>query len=114
MSSKILVIRFSSLGDVILASAPVLNLKIGFPDSSIYFLTKETFGSLARRIPGVDKVLTISKSPSIIELIRLISEWDKEEFDIIIDLQGNFRSFFVPFKAFIPVIVIFIVSFHRA
>lgn len=95
MTSKILVIRFSSLGDVILASAPVLNLKIGFPGSKLIFLTKKRFSSVAARIPGVDRVVTISESPGIREIFCLIKSLELEDIDTIIDLQGNFRSFLV-------------------
>ncbi len=95
MKSKILVIRFSSLGDVILASAPVLNLKIGFPESTIVFLTKEKFAPIVRRFGGVDEVLTINDSPKLTEIFKLIRELDTQELDIIVDLQGNFRSYLV-------------------
>ena len=95
MKSKILVIRFSSLGDVILASAPVLNLKIGCPDSTIVFLTKEKFAPIVRRFGGVDEVLTIENSPRLMDILNLIRGIDSREFDIIVDLQGNFRSFLV-------------------
>jgi len=95
MTSKILVIRFSSLGDIILATATVLNLKIAYPESSIYFLTKKRFAAIAARIPGVEKVIEINESPKISELIRLIRKLEKEEIEIIVDLQGNFRSFLI-------------------
>ena len=95
MKSKILVIRFSSLGDVILASAPVLNLKIGYPDSTIVFLTKEKFAPIVRRFGSVDEVLTIKDSPRLADIFNLIKGIDCQEFDIIVDLQGNFRSFLV-------------------
>jgi heptosyltransferase-2 len=95
MTPKILVIRFSSLGDVILASSPVLNLNIGFPNGHITFLTKSRFESLVQRIPGVSTVVTISDSPTVTELYRLIRRLENEDFDIIVDLQGNFRSYLV-------------------
>jgi len=95
MNHEILVIRFSSLGDVILASAPVLNLKIAFSQSRIAFLTKDRHASIAARIQGVDSVLTLSNSPGMSDIFKLIAELEKQDFDIIVDLQGNFRSFLV-------------------
>lgn len=95
MKYKILVIRFSSLGDVILASAPILNLKIGFPESHICFLTKEKYAPIAKRMYGIDKILTVSDSPGLKELIDLVAGMENQEYDIIIDLQGNFRSYLV-------------------
>jgi len=95
MKCKILVMRFSSLGDVVLASAPVLNLKVGYPESEIFFLTKERHAPLGRCLPGVDRVLTIGNSPGPSEIFKIIRRIESEEFDIIVDLQGNFRSFLV-------------------
>jgi len=95
MNSKILVIRFSSLGDVTLASAPVLSLKIGFPKSRIHFLTRESYVSIARLMPGVDEVVSMSESPSVRELLGIIKRLDSQEYDIILDLQGNFRSYLI-------------------
>lgn len=95
MNLNILAVRFSSMGDVILASAPVLNLKIGLPESRITFLTKERHASIARRVNGVDTVMTLSNSPNIADIFKLIAELEKLDFDIIVDLQGNFRSFLV-------------------
>ncbi len=95
MKSKILVIRFSSLGDVVLSSASVLNLKIGYPESSIFFLTKERHAPIAHRMIGVNQVVTVSDTPGLIEIIKLVARIESEEFDIIVDLQGNFRSFLV-------------------
>jgi len=95
MIAKILVIRFSSLGDVVLASAPVLNLKIGYPESKILFLTKDRHAPIAQRMVGLDQVLAVSDSPGLTEILKLMARIESEEFDIIIDLQGNFRSFLV-------------------
>src|SRR3990172_3333266 len=95
MKSKILVIRFSSLGDVILASAPVLNLKIGYPDATIVFLTKEKFAPIVRRFSGVDDVLTIKNFSGQADIFKLIKGIDSQEFDLIVDLQGNFRSYLI-------------------
>ncbi len=95
MKSKILIIRFSSLGDIILASAPVLSLKIGCPDAEIVFLTKEKFAQIVRRFSGVDEVLIITNSPGIPDIFRVIREIETRQFDLIVDLQGNFRSYLI-------------------
>ncbi len=95
MKFKILVIRFSSLGDVILASAPVLNLKIAYPESTIFFLTKEKFAPIVGRFSAIDEVLTISNSPGIEDVFKAVKQIESQEYDLIVDLQGNFRSYLI-------------------
>ncbi len=91
---KILVIRFSSLGDVILTSPTVLNLKIAFPDSNITFLTKERFSEVVQRFPGVDRVVTIANNATGRQLLRVLFELENSRFDTIVDLHGSLRSWF--------------------
>lgn len=92
MSRKILVIRFSSLGDVILTSATVLNLKINFPGSHIVYLTKERYRSLVKCFDGVDEIVTLPEPAGAIDFFKLLLKLDAYDFDTIIDLHGNFRS----------------------
>ncbi|MEW5994015.1 MAG: HAD-IIIA family hydrolase [Candidatus Zixiibacteriota bacterium] len=92
---KILVIRFSSLGDVILSSAAVLNLKISFPDSHITFLTKERYRPIAASFDGVDEIAAFSDNGGTHELIRLILDLDDAGYDALVDLHGSPRSWWV-------------------
>ncbi len=93
MKDKILVIRFSSLGDIILTSSLLVNLKINFPQSEIVFLTKEKFRKASELLPYVDKLVTIPDKVSIASYYRILIKLDHENIDKIIDLHGNFRSF---------------------
>lgn len=92
MHPKILVIRFGSLGDIILTSAAILNLKIAYPFSRISLLTKSKHASIAEKIPGVDEIIATGNSPRIGEFLNLLFELEKKNFDIIVDLQSNARS----------------------
>lgn len=95
MVSNILIIRLGSLGDVILTSPVILNLKIAYPGSRIVFLTKERFADAARLIPGIDELRTLPESISARELYRLMLNLDNERFDIVLDLHGNLRSWLI-------------------
>jgi len=95
MAHNILVIRLGSLGDVILTSSAVLNLKIAYPGCRVVFLTKDRFADIARLIPGIDELRTIPERIGARELYRLMLELDEGNFDLIVDLHGNFRSWFV-------------------
>lgn len=92
MPHRILVIRFSSLGDLILTSAAVLNLRISFPQSRIFFLTKDKLRPVVEMMSGVDEVVTIPDKMSAKRYTGLLRELNKIGFDIIVDLHGNPRS----------------------
>jgi D,D-heptose 1,7-bisphosphate phosphatase len=92
MKSNILAIRFSSLGDVILTSATVLNLKISFPESRLTFLTRERYHSTVSLFDGVDEIITLPENAAHLDYIKLLLKLDSCNFDTIVDLHGNFRS----------------------
>lgn len=83
---KILVIRFSSIGDIVLTS-PVLRCLKKQTGAEIHFLTKEIYSGIVSSNPNLDKVITIRKKVS--EVADLLS---KENYDFIVDLHHNLRS----------------------
>jgi D,D-heptose 1,7-bisphosphate phosphatase len=92
MAERILVVRFGSLGDVVLTSPTLLNLKLAHPAGRVTVFTKDQFAGLAGRFDGVDEVRTIPARTSATDLYRAALRLDKENFDLIVDLHGNFRS----------------------
>ncbi len=87
-SNKILVIRLSSLGDILLTYPLISILRRQYPNSDIHFVVKEQFVDAIKYNPFVSKILTYSKN----SLKELKSTIKKNKYDIIIDLQNNFRS----------------------
>jgi heptosyltransferase-2 len=90
---KILVVRFSSLGDIVLDA-----LKARFPESEIHYLTKIQYGDLFRADPRISSLIEFDphgKHKGISGLLRLVSELRSQDFDVLIDLHSNLRSFFV-------------------
>lgn len=85
---KILVIRLSSLGDVLLTTPVLRALKTKFPHSSMHFLVKSQFADAVRYNPNLTDVLEFDSNHTDI-LLKKISE---EKFDFVVDLQNNFRS----------------------
>ena len=88
--SKILVIRLSSLGDVILTSPAVALLKRSFPAAGISYLVKEQFAPIAGLFPGVDEVVTLESLGR--GALELRSRLRKMGFDLVVDLHSNLRS----------------------
>jgi ADP-heptose:LPS heptosyltransferase len=91
--TKLLVIRFSSIGDIVLTSPVVRALKQQMDNVEIHFLTKKAYEPLVMYNPNIDRVITIEKS--IGEVLSLLKE---EDYDRIIDLHKNFRSMGVKLK----------------
>ncbi len=83
---KFLVIRFSSIGDIVLASPVLRCLKKRVITSEVHFLTKLSFKAVTEANPYVDKFFYYDNN--IDEIIGLL----KEEYDYVIDLHNNFRS----------------------
>lgn len=84
---KFLVIRFSSIGDIVLASPVLRCLKKQITTSEVHFLTKASFKIVTASNPYVDKFFYYDNNLG--ELIRRLKQ---EDYDYVIDLQSNFRS----------------------
>jgi len=84
---KILVVRFSSIGDIVLTTPIVRCLKKDMPNAEIHYLTKNQFRGLVESNPNIDKVHTIAKDTK--EIIKALKS---ENFDYIIDLHNNLRT----------------------
>ncbi|MFH2035892.1 MAG: HAD-IIIA family hydrolase [Candidatus Zixiibacteriota bacterium] len=95
MVNKILVIRLGVIGDLILTSPAILNLKISFPRAKISLLTRNRFSSLARRLIGVDEIFDFPNKATLRDLYLMGEFLDNQNFDMIIDLHGNIRSQFL-------------------
>lgn len=95
---KILVIRFSSLGDIILTT-PVLDaLKENYRDSEICFLNKQKYQGLFEADLRINSVIYFQpgeKDKGVAGLFRLIKRLNHEKFDMVVDLHSNLRSFFI-------------------
>ncbi len=84
---KVLIIRFSSIGDIVLTS-PVVRCIHQQWGAEVHFLTKNKFSSIIGNNPFIKKVYTIQKKVS--EVLALLKA---EKYELIIDLHNNIRSF---------------------
>lgn len=84
---KFLVIRFSSIGDIVLTSPVVRCLKKGVPGVIIHFLVKPQFKTVIINNPYIDKIHLLQE-----DWDRMIEELKAEKFDEIIDLHHNLRT----------------------
>jgi ADP-heptose:LPS heptosyltransferase len=87
---KILVIRFSSIGDIVLTSPVIRCLKQQLPEVEVHVLTKESNRQLFDSNPYINKVYSFSEKRSLSEVTALLK---KEKYDFVVDLHKNLRSF---------------------
>ena len=84
---KILVIRFSSIGDIVLASPVFRCIKKQLPTSDLHFVTKHAFKMVTASNPYIDKFFYYTG-----DITHLIDQLKIEQYDFVIDLHNNFRS----------------------
>lgn len=85
---RILIIRFSSLGDTIL-SFPLINaLKKEYPESEIHYLTKAAYKSIVELNPLISKIIVFDGQ----QLSELKSAAKNGGYDLVLDIHKNFRS----------------------
>ncbi len=94
---KFLIIRFSSIGDIVLTTPVVRGLKQQVEGAEVHYLTKPQFASLLTDNPYIDKVHTLSKN-----INDTVKDIVKEDFDYIIDLHHNLRTSLIKRK--LPVV----------
>jgi heptosyltransferase-2 len=88
LPSKILFIRLSSLGDIVLTAPVVAAARARYPEARIDFCTKSEYVQLVRQIPGLDRIIEVQKEVMNEARGAIASN----EYDTIIDLQNNLRS----------------------
>ncbi len=85
--AKFLIIRFSSIGDIVLTTPVIRCLRKKFPDATIHYLTKRAFKGIVENNPYLDKIHLLEG-----DLEDVIIELKGENFDYIIDLHHNLRT----------------------
>ena len=93
---KILVVRFSSIGDIVLTTPVVRMLKKQL-NAQVHYITKSSYVSLLKNNPYIDSVYQIENS-----ITEIISDLKKEKYDYVIDLHSNLRTQVLKFRLGVP------------
>ncbi len=102
-NKRMLIIRFSSIGDIVLTTPVIRGLNRHFPELKIDYLIKEQFRDLIAHHPGVDRVKTIPHDLPFRELIQLRQQIQSSgEYDYLLDLHDNLRSRILTFRSRVP------------
>lgn len=84
---KILVIRLSSIGDVLLTTPVIRCLKEQVKDAEVHVLTKPSYISMLNNNPNVNQVIVYGEDSK-----RMMTQLTTEGYDVVIDLHKNIRS----------------------
>jgi len=84
---KILLLRFSSIGDIVLTTPVIRTVKTQVDNAEVHFATKAAFKSILESNPYIDRAHYLGES-----LGDLIRDLRKEKFDFVIDLHNNLRT----------------------
>lgn len=85
--TKILILRFSSIGDIVLTSPVIRCIKQQITGCEVHFFTKKKFDSVIANNPYIDKLYLLENN-----LSEILKELKKENYDYIIDLHHNIRT----------------------
>lgn len=85
---KILIIRFSSIGDIVLTTPVIRCIKKQLKGAEVHYITKKQFSSILEDNPYISKVYCIEKNVS-----EVSKELKNENYDFVVDLHHNLRSF---------------------
>ncbi|GAB4328224.1 MAG: glycosyltransferase family 9 protein [Flammeovirgaceae bacterium] len=84
---KILILRFSSIGDIVLTTPVIRTLHTQLPDAEIHYATKEQYFSILEANPYIHKIHLLKTNTT-----EFIKSLKSEKFDYIIDLHHNLRT----------------------
>ena len=84
---KILLIRFSSIGDIVITSPVIRAVRNKYPTAEIDFLTKKQFAHLVEHSTYLNQIVTLNNNEG-----ETISELKANQYDLVIDLHKNLRT----------------------
>jgi heptosyltransferase-2 len=84
---KILIIRFSSIGDIVWTTPIIRCVKQQVPDCELHFATKSSYAEMLTANPYIDKLFLLGNN-----LSELTQQLAQEKYDYVIDLHKNLRT----------------------
>ena len=95
---KICIVKLSAMGDIIHAMVVLQFIKNKFPKATIDWIVEESFKGVLENNPYIDKILPVNLKSikknklEIINQIKLVNNYGKNNYDIVIDAQGLIKS----------------------
>jgi len=92
---KVLIIRFSSIGDLTQALSIPSLIHQHTPNAEIQFVTRQDLSGLLENNPHIQKIWKLDRKQGLGGLWKMIQELKKENFTHIYDAHNNLRSFLI-------------------
>ena len=92
MNQKILIIRFSSFGDVTQCLSVAALLKKKFPQAEVHWVTREDLSELLENNPSIDRIWKLNRKTGLKGLFELSLELFQQKFTHVYDAHNNLRS----------------------
>jgi lipopolysaccharide heptosyltransferase II len=90
--TKTLIVRLSSVGDIVLSSLLIRALRSRFPQCQIEYLVKEEYADLIRYNPRISRAILFPSHGSLADLRRLRQNIEESGYDLLIDIHDSLRS----------------------
>jgi len=94
---KFLVIRFSSIGDIVLTTSLLKSIKTTYKNVEIHYLTLDKFSPMLEMQPNIDRIIALNSDSGATEMMQLNRYIKSSEYDKVFDLHGSIRSRIVTF-----------------
>ena len=94
-SERILLIRLSSLGDIVLTTPAIRAVRGHFPEAYIAMLVAKQSAEILRENPHLNEIITfdrLAKNKDTGEMLRVIRILRERKFTLAIDFQRKFRT----------------------
>ncbi|MCH7962484.1 MAG: glycosyltransferase family 9 protein [Bacteroidetes bacterium] len=88
--NKLLIVRLSSLGDILLSTPLIRSIKIRFPKTKMDFVVREEYKDLLLLNPHLRNILIYNNDDEKLKILK--NKICENNYDLIIDLQNNLRS----------------------
>jgi lipopolysaccharide heptosyltransferase II len=92
---NILIIRLSSIGDIILTTPLLRSIRRTYPNVSITYITKKQYAGLLADSPYINELIAFDQSEGFHGLRKLKQRLRKQHFDACLDIHKNWRSRFL-------------------
>lgn len=92
-TTKVLIIRLSSFGDIVQNLEAAYQMKESFPGAEVQWLTKSNFAPIVEVCPAVDRVWRFDKSSGLLGYLKFLIQLRRQNFTHIYDAHSNPRSF---------------------
>ena len=95
---KICIVKLSAMGDIIHAMVSLEFIKKALPEAKIDWVVEDAFKDILQNNPHIDNILPINlkalkkKKSAIFEQYKILKEYSKNNYDLVIDAQGLLKS----------------------